>query len=191
MARDNPLATLVGGELARMGARSATIYSILKSPRLCGRKMTNALARQVYLDATGKSSHSGLLPSSTSWYFDGSRRIMHASFILAMAWAWRSLGPEEAFIRSYAVYWRMTGGQHGADKDGAREIPADRAWKLVQDSLLPMQNWVEAKSKGHTAATPVIRLLRCKSCSVPIIASNSMLSVTCPVCRKKQDKKQD
>jgi hypothetical protein len=153
--------------------------------------MTNALARQVYLEATGESSHSGLLPSSTSWYFDGARRVMHASIILTLAWGWRSLGPEEAFIRAYAIYWRMTGGPHGGDKGGAREIPADRAWKLIQDSLLPMQNWVEAKSMGYAAATPVIRLLRCKSCAVPVIASNSMLSVTCPVCRDTHDKPQD
>ncbi|OIQ66135.1 flagellar transcriptional activator (FlhC) [mine drainage metagenome] len=192
MAREHPIATLVGGELARMGARSATIYAVLKSPTLCGKEITPArlttLARQIHLEATGESSHPGLMPSATSWYFSSDRRIMHSSLILSLAWSWRHLGPEQSFVKAYTIYWRLTGGDRTDLADG-RTVSADRAWRLVQQSLLPMQNWIQAKARGHTAATPAIRLLRCRSCTIPVIASSENLRVTCPVCRGKDQTK--
>ncbi len=191
MAREHPVATVVGGELARMGARSATIYAVLKAKTLCGSEISQArlttLARQIHLDATGQSSHPGLMPSAISWYFSSDRRILHSSLLLTLAWSWRHLGPEQAFVKAYAVYSRMTGGDHH-DLAEIRSVSADRGWRLVQQSLLPMQNWIKAKARGQMAATPAIRLLRCRSCSIPVIASSENLRVTCPVCRNKEAK---
>lgn len=192
MAREHPVATLVGGEMAKMGARSATIYAVLKSPTLCGKEIPSTrlttLSRQIHLEATGEASHPGLMPSATSWYFSSDRRIMHSSLILSLAWSWRNLGPEQAFVKAYSVYWNLTGGNR-ADATDTRTVSADRAWRLVQGSLLPMQNWMNAKAKGQTAATPAIRLLRCRSCGIPVIASTENLRITCPVCRSKDQAK--
>lgn len=184
MSPEHPIAALVVGEMARMGARTSTICTLLKAPGL--RDLTispsriPALVRQIYQKSTGESSPPGLMPSSGKWYFSSDRRIMHSSFLLAMAWPWRDLGPEEAYIRAYSVYWHMTEGD-----PQARAISADRAWFLVQQSLLQTQRWYKERALRKNPPTPPIRLLRCRSCSIPLIASAENIRVVCPVCRDR------
>lgn len=194
MAHEHPGAELVGSMLAKMGARTTTISTILRGPSICGREAPasriQSLTKKIYRDAIGKSSRPGLMPSETNVFFKNDRQIMHASMILTMAWGWRHLGPEEAFLRSYRVYWVMTGSDRDDVAEIQREISADRAWLLIQRGLLPMQRWVQAKARGQVAATPEIRLLRCRSCSNPVIATPVDLRVTCPVClHREQDSK--
>jgi hypothetical protein len=194
VAHNHPQAEIIASALARMGARTTTIGTILKAPSVCGASVPagrmSSLIKRAYRETVGQSSHPGLMPSAITPFFKSDRQIMHASMILALAWAWRQRGPEDAFARAYSIYWGLTGGDRTDVSETARAISADQAWLLVQRSLLPMQRWVEGRAKGYAnVATPEIRLLRCRSCGIPVIAAPVDLRVTCPVCRQREQAK--